>query len=100
VPSCRLFEFLDDMGNYIKDPKLRRAVGASSGSFCSNHAPKGFVCFNPSSSNPSCGGVSNKETHEIEQIGEEERRYNPRNVCFFVRLHVSCILGYLAISFL
>ena len=34
IPSFRMFEFEDDLGNYVEDPKLRRLVGLVSFTAC------------------------------------------------------------------
>jgi len=34
IPSFRMFDFEDDLGNYVEDPKLRRPVGLVSGTAC------------------------------------------------------------------
>ena len=34
VPSFRLFDDEDDLGNFIEDPKLRRPIGTVSGTSC------------------------------------------------------------------
>ena len=34
IPSFRMFDFKDDLGNCVEDPKLRRPVGSVSGTAC------------------------------------------------------------------
>ena len=34
IPSFRMFDFEDNLGNYIEDPKLRCPVGPVSGTTC------------------------------------------------------------------
>ena len=34
IPSFRMFDFEDDLGNYVEDPKLRCHVGPVSGTTC------------------------------------------------------------------
>ena len=34
IPSFRMFDFEDDLGNCVEDPKLRRPVGPVSGTTC------------------------------------------------------------------
>ena len=34
IPSFRIFDFEDDLGNYVEDPKRRRPVGPVSGTAC------------------------------------------------------------------
>ena len=34
IPSFRMFDFADDLGNYVEDPKLRCPVGLVFGTAC------------------------------------------------------------------
>ena len=34
IPSFRMFDFEDDLGNYVEEPKLRHPVGLVSGIAC------------------------------------------------------------------
>jgi len=36
MPSFRMFDDEDDLGNYVEDPKLRRPVGPVSGTACTS----------------------------------------------------------------
>ena len=37
MPSFRMFDDEDDLGNYVEDPKLRRLVGPVSGTACTSY---------------------------------------------------------------
>ena len=34
IPSFRMFDFEDDLGNHAEDPKLRHPIGPVSGTAC------------------------------------------------------------------
>ena len=36
MPSFRMFDDEDDLGNYVEDPKLRHPVGPVSGTTCTS----------------------------------------------------------------